>query len=430
MIKDSEFTDFLDSCADVYNTCDVIEQYLKNNGVNKLNLDEKWSLTDGHFYLKLDNQAIISFTIPKGFSFDTHRDAGARILASHIDYPMFRIKEKAQSIETPYVKYGIEVYGGPIISTWLDRPLKISGIVHYLLDNKIHSKTIVLDDLKGVIPNLAIHLNREVNKGFEYNKHKHLNVVIPNVLGVSKDTNLLESLVLAKLNIKESDLLNLELYLTPDSPATLLSNSKSSRLLLSKGLDNLLSTYAVLEAILDSEPNRLQFAVFYNHEEIGSQSLYGADSNYLMLIIDRILETLSLSNEEKFILKENSILASIDGVHALHPNFIEKHDSAYAPNLGEGVAIKKNVNMKYTSDAFTEAIFMQVVKKANIKHQVIINRSDIPSGSTIGPVASSLLAVKAIDLGVPMLAMHSTAELMDLSDLDDLIKFIKCFIKQ
>jgi aspartyl aminopeptidase len=411
--------DFIDTSPTVYHVANNIADKLGNNGFLKLDEKDKWDLEKGcSYYIQRNNSAIIAFKIGSNYKFEN----GCCIIGTHTDSPALKVKNNALDSNYGITKIGVEVYGSPIISSWLDRDLSIAGKIIIKNDKGISEQLIDFKKPIAVIPNLAIHLNREVNKGFEYNKQKHLCPL--SSLFEEKD---LFQVILEYFDIN-GEILEADLFFYDIQKSCYLGLNQE--FISAPKIDNLAMCHASLESIISSKnENKILISVFYDNEEIGSNTYQGASSQFLKNILERIAFTLSSQKEDYFRMLASSIFISADGAHAVHPNFSEKHDKDYMPIINDGPVIKYNANFRYATTSETAAFFINLCKNIGIDYQKVINRSDIPSGSTIGPMSSALLNVKTIDVGNPMLAMHSIREFAGVKDHFDMIKVLKEFFK-
>jgi len=410
--------EFLDSSPTSFQATVQIEKQLLAKGFVKLDETKEWKLLQGKKYYLIRNQsAVVAFVIGK----KKPNLTGFKLAASHLDSPALKIKPDGDKQERNNTKLPVELYGGPIISTWLDRELSFAGRIMF------KGKPIIYNHGKpiAIIPNAAIHLNREVNKGFEYNAQNHLQAIIQAVQKNEK-TKSFKEILASHLKVKQEDINGFDLFLFDPSNAALIGADKE--LLASGRLDNLAMSHAILSAITDSTvSDDTYMAVFYDNEEIGSSTPEGADSSFIRDVLNRISLAQNLSPEQTIIAFRKSFLVSADMAHAVHPNFAEKHDPAYMPLMNHGPVIKMNASQRYATTSESCARFEAICKKAGVPCQKIINRSDMPSGSTIGPIASSNLSIPAVDIGNPMWAMHSIRETTGVYDHEYLIKALSAY---
>ncbi|NLK62861.1 MAG: M18 family aminopeptidase [Fusobacteria bacterium] len=408
-----------------YYTVSNIKEILNEKKFIELKFNESWKLEKGKNYYFVENDSSI-FIFKVGKNCENLKN-GIKIIAAHTDSPGLKIKPHhvIESSKKQY-KLNVEVYGGPILNTWFDRPLSISGRVIIKNDNKLESKLVDLKKPMFIIPNLAIHLE---NKDKNVNPQIDLQPIFP--MENTKENENMESYVLeliaSNLKLKKENIVDFDLYLYEYGEGTFIG--ENNEYISSSRLDNLESVYGALEGFLqtDTETNT-NILAFFDNEEIGSNTKEGANSSTLKYIIERIYFNFSENHDDYYIMLSNSILISADGAHAYHPNYSEKYDPINRSYLNEGVSLKYNSNKRYTTDSYTASIIKEICNKNQIKLQNYVNRSDQRGGSTLGPYLSANLMIKSVDLGVPMLAMHSIRELSGTKDYTYFIKLIKYFL--
>lgn len=405
--------DFIDASPTMYHTVLECNKILENSGFIHLDPKKTWILEEGgKYYTTTNDSCVVAFCIN---SLDVVNE-GFKIVGTHGDVPGFRIKPNAQMQSDSYIKLNTEGYGGAILSTWFDRPLSIAGRVAIKNDDLLHPKTQLIDINKPIliIPNLAIHMNREVNNGVTINKQKDT-LPILTYTNEKADENFILTLLANQLNIAKEDILDADLYLYPFEKSMCVGLNDD--FISAPRLDDLSMTYAALHAILNNTSKKgISMFVCFDNEEIGSSTKQGAASPFLARIIERILLALGKTREELFIAYDNSFMISADVAHLSHPNYMEKSDPTNKVLPGNGPAIKVNANFSYTTDSDSYGVFAGICKSNNIPYQVFVNRSDERGGSTIGPVANVHLGMRSVDIGTPMLAMHSARELMAAND--------------
>ena len=391
---------FLEHSPTASHACQYLQEQLVQMNFIRLSEGERWDLQNGgRYFVVRPPSALIAFQ----FSGKLTPGTGARIVVTHLDSPALKLKPQGFRKNAGLSLVPVEVYGGPILSTWLDRPLGIAGV---LPSQNESGYTCVKLPKAAVIPNAAIHLNRSINeKGATYNPQTELNAIVGD--------DALDSLA-ELLNIAPDILQDAELYLYDDTPATLLGTGKQ-RLLQGSRLDNLLSAYAAWQA-LHCTGIPLTVAYFADHEEIGSTTRQGANSNFLDTVLHRIQLCVHGTEEDYHISLAKSQMLSADAAHGTHPNYPQFCEPSTSPELFRGVAFKKNSQGRYATDANMLSSFRQAMRKANIPFQDFTNRADMPCGSTVGPRLSAQLGIPTIDLGVPMLAMHSIRETATVTD--------------
>ncbi|MGL4362733.1 MAG: M18 family aminopeptidase [Cellulosilyticaceae bacterium] len=409
----SQLLKFIDASPSMFHATDNIAKILEENGFQKLSARNSWQLKKGgKYYTTSNSSAIIAFSI----NTDNVADEGFRIIGAHTDVPGFRIKPNPILQNDTYVKLNTEVYGGPIINTWLDRPLSIAGRVSLKSDDILYPTTRLVDLKKPVliIPNLAIHMNREVNNGIKLNTQKDT-LPILTYLEETVDPKILLNAIAKELDVAPTDILDSDLYLYPVLNSTLVGIDES--MISAPRLDDLAMSYSALHALLNATNNSgiTVFAAFDN-EEVGSTTKQGANSPFLHNILERICLALGGDKETFHRAIYQSFLLSADVAHLLHPNFTDKSDPTNKVLPGKGPAIKLSANCSYTTDSNSFSVFANLCETNNIPYQIFVNRSDLRGGSTIGPVSTSQVAIRAVDIGTPMLSMHSACELMTVKD--------------
>lgn len=419
-----DLIDFIDKSPCSYYSVKNTEDLLKDHGFKKYCLKEKLSLKSGDKgYFVINDSGILAFDIGS----ENIEENGFSLVGSHTDSPGFRIKANPVMKNAGLIKLNTEVYGGPIFSTWLDRVLSLAGRVS-LKSNKALEPELRLVNIDRdllTIPNLAIHMNREVNKGFEYNQQKHLLPIMALDSNEKVDNDYLTKLLADELGVKAADILSYDLYLYDRQGGALVGPNEE---FISVGRqDNLSMLYSSLRAFVEGSPKGVNILLATDNEEVGSRSIQGADSPMLGDLLERIALGLGKSREDYYRALAHSFLISSDMAHALHPNFEEVADPTNRPILGQGPVIKYAANKSYTSDALSAGIFKSLCAQAGVNCQDFHNRSDKAGGSTIGPISETHLSIKAVDIGGPMFAMHSIRELGAVSDLMDFYKVFKEF---
>ncbi len=408
-----DLLDFIEKSPTSFHATKNIKDKLEENNYVKLDENDRWDLKPGNkYYLQRNDSAVIAFTYG-----ENNVERGFNLIGAHTDSPLLKIKNEAVIKKHNYIKIGTEVYGGPIVHTWLDRELSIAGRVTIEENDKIVSKMINFEKPMAIIPNLAIHMNRKVNKGFEYNKQKHLPAIISTEKDDSsdEDKNYLKQLVADKINTKYENIYELDLFLYDITSPKL--TGIEDEFITSGRMDDLAMCHSILEALTQDEDYKYtNIGIFYDNEEIGSRTYQGANSNFLRDTLERLIIAEGGDRQDYFRAISNSFLISADQAHALHPNFSDKHDSNYTPIINKGPVVKLNANFRYATTSETASYFEKLCKDADVPFQRLANRSDMKSGSTIGPMTSSLLNVKTVDVGNPLWAMHSIRETGGIKD--------------
>ena len=424
-----EVIEFIDESPSTYHVVKNCSDILDENGFERIMPREKWEIKKGgKDFLKKSSSTIIAFTV--GEDFDVKN--GFKIFGAHTDSPCFRIKPNPEIITENVVRLNTEVYGGPILSTWFDRPLSIAGRVIVKGEDSFFPRTvkIKIDEPLLTIPNLAIHQNREVNNGVKIDKQ---NDVLPVISLINKNferEGYLERIILEKTGIKKEDIIDFDLYLYATEKGCLLGANEE--FMSSPKIDNLASVYTGLIGLLEAEENqdRINIFVAFDNEEIGSATKQGADSNYLLNTLERISLALGLSRGDFLQMLESSYILSADAAHAAHPAHLGKTDPTNRGRINEGISIKISAKQKYTSDGYSIAVIKQLIEGTEIQIQPFVNESNELGGSTIGPISSTHLDIDGVDLGVPMLAMHSVRELCGIFDVFYLKELAKEFFSK
>lgn len=408
-----------------WHTAMMCEKRLTAAGFKALKLGEGWNLeSGGKYYTKIFGSALIAFTVGQG---DIIGKNALRIAAAHTDFPGLRIKPAASMLRDGYGILNIETYGGLILSSWLDRPLSIAGKV-VLRGTDAFTPEVRLVDFEAplvTIPNLAIHMNRKVNEGVAIKKQKEM-LPLMAVLGKDGEKDFFESWLARELGISKKEILSYELNLYTCGHGCQLGLAKE--LISAPRLDNLTSVEACLHGITAAQAaDGIRMSVFFDNEEIGSRTKQGAASAILMQILERIYTNFGRSQEELWQAISNGFMLSVDVAHAMHPNYAEKSDPTNRPVLNGGVVLKQAASQSYAGDAEAVAIVEEICRRKGIACQRFVNHSDQPGGSTLGSIASALVPMRTMDIGVGILAMHSARETMGSMDQGELNTLIKEF---
>lgn len=384
------------------------------------------------FFVTKNDSSIYAFQIGRKPLAET----GFHMICAHCDSPTFRIKPHAEiDCEGGIVKLNTEVYGGPIMSTWFDRPLTLAGRVIVKSKDVMNPTTLLLHVKRPLlqISNLAIHFNRQVNDGVKLSRQKD---VLP-ILGIINDElekgNLLMNIILEELNkqqtVAREDILDFDLYLADATPAC--TFGAHNELISSGRLDDLSMCFAGLEALLASQPtDTTQVLAIFDNEETGSQTKQGAGSPFLSYMLKRIALTQGGTEEAYYQAVERAFMISADNAHAWHPNYSEKYDPTNHPMLGGGPVIKFNAAQKYASDAYSASVFAGLCKKAGVPCQRFVNHSDVAGGSTLGNILASSIPLRGVDMGNAILAMHSCRETGSTADHEFCVKVFTQFYQE
>lgn len=421
-----ELLTFINKSATSFHAAAALIQKLEEKGFTLLKEEESWAVRPGgKYYVVRNNSALIAFTLGK----ESPVKRGFRLIGAHTDSPLFKIKNESEYVSGNYLKVGVEVYGGPILNTWLDRELSLAGRVMIREKGGSIQKLIKTKRPVAVIPNLAIHMNREVNKGFELNRQNHLPAVF-SAYNDEPQKGALRRFVARELGIHPEKMGEMDLFLFDATPG--MYTGMNTELITAGRIDNLAMCHAALNALLSSEnPDVSAVAAFYDNEEVGSNTLQGAGSSFLKDTLNRLLSAFGDSAPDSWYrAAARSFMISADMAHALHPNFSDKHDPDYAPRINQGPVIKLNANFRYATTAETASLFEDLCRDEEIPCQKMTNRSDIPSGSTIGPVSSASLGIRTVDVGNPMWAMHSIRETAGVLDHDYMTRAFRAFFNR
>ena len=410
-----ELIDFLYDSPSACHGVKATQKILDENGFIEIKETDKWDLqAKGKYYVIKNDSALIAFEVGTGDIAET----GFRLIGAHTDVPGFRIKPNPQMVsEGKYVKLNTEVYGGPILHTWFDRPLSIAGKVSLKGESPLKPETRLVNINKPllIIPSLAIHMNREVNEGFKINRQVDTLPLLGLINDKLEKEDYLMNILAEELQVNKEDILNFELGLYEYEKGMLIGMNEE---LISSGrFDDLWMVYAGVRALTDSKENEAtKVMICIDNEEIGSLTAEGANSTLLNNILERITLGLGKDREGYYRTLANSIMISADLAHAVHPNLGDKHDPTNRPVLEGGPVLKIAASGSYSTDSFNGAVFAGVCEAAGVPFQKFVNRSDVRGGTTIGPVTAANLTIPVIDMGAPVIGMHSIRELASVKD--------------
>lgn len=410
-----ELIDFLYESPSAFHCVSSVQRILDENGFTEVKEADSWKLQKGskHYVIKNDS-ALIAFVVGE----TDIENRGFKLIGAHTDFPGFKIKSSPEVVsEGKYLKLNTEIYGGPILATWFDRSLSIAGkvVVKGKSALKPDYKLVNIKKPLMIIPSLAIHMNRSVNEGVAINAQKDTLPLIGMVNDNFEKEGYLQKLIAEELNIDYKDILSFELNLYEYERGTLLGANEE---FISVGkLDDLWMVYAGIKGLVDSKDvSQTKVMVCIDNEEIGSLTAQGARSFLLNNVLERIAIGLGKNKEEFLRSLAESIMISADLAHAIHPNYSDKHDPTNRPVLGGGPVLKIAASGSYSTDSFNGAVFTNICELAQIPYQKFFNRSDVRGGTTIGPVTSANLTIPVIDMGAPVLGMHSIRELATVKD--------------
>ena len=397
----------------VHNMCGVLQKA----GLTRLYEGAPWKLEAGKgYYVTRNDSAIIAFRIPKADY------TGFQMMASHCDSPVFKIKTNAEiTVDKQYVKLNVEKYGGMLCSPWLDRPLSAAGRVIVRTQEGIETRLVNIDRDLMIIPNLAIHMNRQVNDGYKFNAQVDM---LPLFCEKGDEKDAFRKLIASEAGVDADDIMDADLFLYNRMPAVTLG--LNNEFIASGRLDDLQCAFASLKGFLAASPkDSVAVHCVFDNEEVGSGSKQGAASTFLRDTLHRINSGMGRTEEEYLMSIASSFLVSADNAHAVHPNHADKTDPTNRPYLNKGIVIKYSANQKYTTDAVSGAVMRAICREAGVPYQTFANRSDMLGGSTLGNISQSQVALNTVDIGLAQLAMHSPYETAGAKDTAYLIEAAK-----
>lgn len=417
-----DLLDFIDASPSPWHAVHSVEQRLLKQGFTRLEESQSWQLTAGKSYFIVRGGAsIIAFTVGK----QPLTESGFRITGAHTDSPGLRLKPQAAFGSDGLVRIGVEVYGGPILATFTDRDLSIAGRVTVRTSNGHETRLLKFDNALMRLPNLAIHMNREVNdKGLVLNKQTELPLLFAESEdGVAADRQFL-TYIAQSLGVDAADILTFELNVFDTQKGAFWGANQE--FIANSQLDNLASCHAAVTALLAArDPDSTSVCALFDHEEVGSESATGASGSFLADIINRIAANTGLDTENRLRALAQSFFISADMAHAYHPNHAGAYEPCHHVLVNKGPVIKTNANQRYSTNADTAARFITLCERAGVPYQQYAHRTDLGCGSTIGPIVASNLGVPSVDVGSPMWAMHSIRESAGVIDHGYMIAVLK-----
>lgn len=396
-------------------------------GFKELPLAAPWSLEKGgSYYINAFDSTLIAFSVGE----ELGEVPALKLAASHTDWPCLKVKPSPEVTSTGYGKLNVEIYGGPLLNTWFDRPLSMAGKVCVAGASPMNPKTIFVDFSRPLltVPNLAIHMNREANDGVALNAQVDMLPLMARITDELSQESFFTEALAKEAGVKKEDILDYEIYIYNCEQGTLLG--LQNEFYSSPRLDNLTSVQACLSGIMAGAcKNGIHAVALYDNEEIGSHTKQGAASALTEHILEKICLSLGYSREIFLDVLLNGFLLSLDVAHAIHPNHGEKCDIKNQILMGDGVAIKLAASQSYATDAASTAVIEGICREKNIPYKKFSNRSDMKGGSTLGSISSALLTMRTVDAGAPILAMHSAREVMGTRDQEALMNLTKAFFQ-
>lgn len=419
----AELLDFIEVASSPYQAVNKSADILEASGFIELNPTELWNLSGGKsYFVRIFDSSLIAFHIGE------KKEGSLRIATAHTDFPCLKIKPAASICMHGYGKINVEVYGGMIRSSWMDRPLSMAGKVVLKSNDSFHPITKMIDIKRALmaIPHLAIHMNRQMNEGIELNPQKDLIPLMTMLDRNEINSSFFNDFLAAELSCNSEDILSYELTLYPTETGCVMG--MNNEFISSPRLDNMTSVKACLDGILKgSREDGINVIALFDNEEVGSKTKQGAASFVLPQILDRVYSALGFSHEEFLMKIAGGFILSLDVAHAVHPNVPEKNDITNFPILNGGVTLKIACSQSYAGDAEAVAIVTGLCQDAHIPYQIFVNRSDVKGGSTLGSILSANLSIRTMDIGVPLLAMHSAREVIGKEDQKAIEKLMTVF---
>lgn len=415
-----QLAEFIRRCPSPFHAVQTMADQLAGQGFMELKENQKWNVVPGGSYFVTRNgSSLIAFTVP------AQDMKGMRIAASHSDSPAYKIKENPElEVEGHYVKLNVEPYGGMLCAPWFDRPLSVAGrvIVKDAVSGELRSVLADADRDLLLIPNLAIHMNREINNGYKYNAQKDM---LPLYGDITAKGSFFRQIAGAA-GVREEEILGHDLFLYNRQPASIWG--ASGEFISSGRLDDLQCAFASLRGFLEGKKeDYMAVHCVLDNEEVGSSTRQGAASTFLYDTLTRVHDCLGYSREDYLIHLADSLMLSADNAHAVHPNHTDKTDVSNRPYLNGGIVIKFNANQRYCTDGVSAAMFRDICQKAGVPVQTFVNRSDMAGGSTLGNISNTKVALRTVDIGLPQLAMHSPYETAGTKDTAYMIRAIQEF---
>ncbi len=411
---------FIDNSPTAYHAVANLGKMLDEAGFEKLEEKKKWDVRLGEkYYVNRNDSSVIAFTVP------AQMPRGFHMMAAHSDSPCFKLKEAPEiAVDDCYIKLNVEKYGGMILSTWLDRPLSIAGRLVFRGKQGMESRLVNLDKDVAMIPNVAIHMNRDMNKGVEYNPQTDMEPII----GSADAKGVYLKALAEQAGMADYEIMGADLFLYNRDKCRLIGIDNA--FIAGPRLDDLECAFAGMAALVKEEPKEyVNVCAVFDNEEVGSGTKQGADSTFLKDVLERLSGKLGIDAEEYRCMLADSFLISADNAHALHPNHPEKADTVNRPIMNNGIVIKHHGSQRYATDAVSAAVMKDICLRAGVLYQTYANRSDIAGGSTLGNISTAQVSVNTVDIGLAQLAMHSAFETAGAADVGYLIKALCTFYR-
>ena len=409
-----ELMDFIKESPTAFHVVKNFSTMLEKAGFIKLNERNKWKIEQGgKYYVTRNDSSIIAFQVPDNMDFYNFQ-----IAAAHSDSPAFKIKDNN------YVTLKVEKYVGMLMAPWFDRPLSVAGRVIVKDGNTLKPVLLNVDRDLCLIPNLAIHMNRNANNGISYNPQKDM---IP-LFGEIASKDKFDQTIANEAGVAIEDIISTDLFLYNREWGTIWG--ADNEFMSAPRLDDVMCAYSCMKALIEENnenKSSVNVCAIFDNEEVGSTTKQGADSSFLYDVLSRISMCMGKYSEDFIRACASSFMLSADNAHAVHPNYKEKADPTNRPYMNKGIVIKYNANQKYTTDAISASIFKEICKKAGVEVQSYVNRSDIPGGSTLGNISNSHVSLNTVDIGLAQLSMHSPYETAGVKDTEYMIKAVKKF---
>lgn len=407
--------DYIESSPTAYHACATSAKRLIDAGYTRLYEGEKWELEAGcGYFVERNGSSLIAFRVPEG------KISSFMIAAAHSDSPCFKVKENAEIADSNFLRLSVERYGGMLCSTWLDRPLSVAGRVAVKGEKGIEIKLFDLEKPCAVIPNVAIHMNRQANDGMSYNAAVDM---LP-LFGSAAEKGRFYSMVAKAAGIDAEDIISTDAYLYNADRSL-----EWGEFISAPRIDDLQCAFAALEAFISSKNTDVSAPVYalFDNEEVGSGTKQGAASTFLYDVLSRVVKACGGKCEDYHRAVAGSFMVSCDNGHAVHPNHPEHADKNHSVVMNKGVVIKYNANQKYTSDGVSSAVMKVICDAANVPYQMYCNRADMAGGSTLGNIANTQVSLNTVDIGLAQLAMHSAFETAGAKDTEYLVKALTEF---